>query len=51
MDTMTTTQAGADLLSGILGVEIRNEEKITANDRLYCEDQQEALYRTLGQIE
>lgn len=48
---MTTTQAGADLLSGILGVEIRNEEKITANDRLYCEDQQEALYRTLGQIE
>lgn len=48
---MTTTQAGADLLSGILRVEIRNEEKITANDRLYCEDQQEALYRTLGQIE
>lgn len=51
MDKLTAISAGADLLSGILGVEIRNEEKITANDRLYCEDQQEALYRTLGQIE
>ena len=32
----TTAQAGGrtDLLSGILGVEIRNEEKITAQDRL-----------------
>ena len=51
MDTMTATHAGSDLLSGILGVEIRNEEKITANDRLYCEAQQEALYKSLEQIE
>lgn len=49
----TTAQAGGrnDLLSGILGVEIRNEEKITAQDRLYCEKQQEALYESLDQID
>ncbi len=42
MQTSTVTHAGgnADLLSGILGVEIRNEEKITAQDRLFCEKQQ-----------
>lgn len=51
MDKLTATSAGADLLSGILGVEIRNEEKITAQDRLYCERQQELLYKTLGQID
>lgn len=50
MDKLTSTSAGADLLSGILGVEIRNEEKITAKDRLYCERQQELLYKTLDQI-
>lgn len=49
----TTAQAGGrtDLLSGILGVEIRNEEKITAQDRLYCEKQQELLYKSLEQID
>lgn len=38
MQTTTATHAGgnADLLSGILGVEIRNEEKITAQDRLFA---------------
>lgn len=51
MDKLTATSAGADLLSGILGVEIRNEEKITASDRLYCERQQELLYKTLAQID
>ncbi len=51
--TSTATHAGgkADLLSGILGVEIRNEEKITAQDRLFCEKQQEALYKSLDQID
>lgn len=53
MQTTTATHAGgnADLLSGILGVEIRNEEKITAQDRLYCEKQQEQLYKSLEQID
>lgn len=51
MDKLTAISAGADLLSGILGVEIRNEEKITAQDRLYCERQQELLYKTLAQID
>lgn len=53
MQTTTSTHAGgnADLLSGILGVEIRNEEKITAQDRLYCEKQQEQLYKSLEQID
>ena len=53
MQTTTATHAGgnADLLSGILGVEIRNEEKITAQDRLFCEKQQEMLYNALEQID
>lgn len=53
MTEMTTaTKAGnSDLLSGILGIEIRNEEKITAKDRSYCKAQQEALYKSLEQIE
>lgn len=49
--TATHTVGNADLLSGILDVEIRNEEKITAQDRLYCEKQQEALYESLDQID
>lgn len=53
MQTSTVTHAGgnADLLSGILGVEIRNEEKITAQDRLFCEKQQEMLYNALEKID
>ncbi len=49
----TTAQADGrtDLLSDILGVEIRNEEKITAQDRIYCEKQQEQLYKSLEQID
>ncbi len=50
--TMTPTAGGStDLLSGILGIEIRNEKKITAGDRQYCEAQQESLYKSLEQIE
>ncbi len=53
MQTSTATYAGcnADLLSDILGVEIRNGEKITAQDRLFCEKQQEALYKSLDEID
>ena len=53
MQTSTATQAAgsADLLSGILGVEIRNEEKITGQDRIFCEKQQEMLYKALEQID
>lgn len=53
MNTSTTTCVGdnADMLSGILGVEIRNEEKITGQDRLFCEKQQEMLYKALEQID
>ena len=39
-----------DLLSGILKVQVRNEEKITEQDRIYCENQQDELYKTLDQI-
>ena len=51
--TQTVTPAGAptELLSEILEMEIRNEEKITAQDRIFCERQQELLYRTLDQID
>ena len=51
--TQTATPAGRHtaLLSGILGMEIRNEEKITAQDRIFCERQQELLYRTLDHID
>lgn len=38
MQTTTSIKAGnaPDLLSGILSVQVRNEEKITEQDRLYC---------------
>jgi len=54
---MQTTAATAkvgnapDLLSGILSVQVRNEEKITEQDRLYCQQQQDLLYKTLDQID
>ena len=54
---MQTTAATArvgnapDLLSGILSVQVRNEEKITEQDRLYCQRQQDLLYKTLDQID
>jgi hypothetical protein len=45
-------QAGGhpDLLSSIMGVEVRNEEKIAAEDREFCEARQEKLYSTLHQL-
>jgi hypothetical protein len=48
----TVTKAGnaPDLLSGILSVQVRNEDKITEQDRLYCQNQQDELYKTLDQI-
>ena len=39
-----------DLLSGILKVQVRNEDKITEQDRVYCQNQQDELYKTLDQI-
>lgn len=40
-----------DLLSGILSVQVRNEDKITEQDRLFCQNQQDMLYKTLDQID
>ncbi len=40
-----------DLLSGILKVQIKNEDKITEQDRLYCHNQQVEFYKTLDQID
>lgn len=40
-----------DLLSSIYKVEIRNEEKISDADRIFCENQQETLYRSLDEID
>ena len=39
MQTTTATKVGnaPDLLSGILSVQVRNEDKITEQDRLYCQ--------------
>lgn len=53
MQTTATARAGnaPDLLSGILSVQVRNEEKITEQDRLYCQRQQDLLYKTLDQID
>lgn len=41
----------SDLLSTIYNVEVRNEEKISAADRAFCQRQQAALYETLERIE
>ncbi|MDR2882900.1 MAG: hypothetical protein LBU98_03890 [Alistipes sp.] len=48
----TQAQAGGtpDLLSSIMGVAVRNEEKIAAEDREFCETRQERLYTTLCQL-
>ena len=40
-----------DLLSGILSVQVRNEDKITERDRIYCQSQKDLLYKTLDQID
>lgn len=49
MQTTTSFNPGnaPDLLSGILSVEVRNEDKITEQDRLFCQNQQDMLYRRL----
>jgi hypothetical protein len=46
------TQAGGtpDLLSSIMGVMVRNEEKIVAEDREFCEARQMSLHATLHQL-
>ena len=53
MQTTTATNAGnaPDLLSGILSVQVGNDDKITEQDRIYCQNQQEMLYKTLDQID
>ncbi len=53
MQTTTVTKAGnaPDLLQGILNVQVRNEDKITEQDRVYCQTQQNLLYKTLDRID
>lgn len=41
----------SDLLSAIYKVEIRNEDKISEQDRIYCQSQQDELYKSLDQID
>lgn len=48
---MTSAAGHTDLLSGILKVQVRNKEKITEQDRIYCQNQQDELYKTLDQID
>jgi hypothetical protein len=40
-----------DLLSLIYKIEIRNDEKISDADRIFCENQQTLLYRSLDKID
>jgi hypothetical protein len=42
---------GTDLLSAIYKIQIRNEEKISDADRIFCENQQKSLYQTLDEID
>lgn len=47
------TKAGGsypDLLSAIYKVEVRHEEKITTEDQIFCQQEQDKLYKTLAQI-
>ncbi len=32
-------------------MQVRNEDKITEQDRIYCQNQQNLLYKTLDQID
>jgi hypothetical protein len=41
----------SDLLSSIYKIEIHNEEKISDADRIFCENQQNTLYRSLDKID
>lgn len=48
----TTVTAGhSDLLSTTLQGEVHKEEKITVQDRQYCQEQQDRLYESLDQID
>lgn len=54
MQTNTNPSGGAqpsDLLSAIYEVEVRNEGKISAADRTFCERQQAACHEALARIE
>ena len=53
MQTTTSFKPGnaPDLLAGILSVQVRNEDKITEQDRLFCQNQQDMLYKTLDRID
>ena len=46
-----TDNKGTDLLSAIYKIEIRNEEKISESDRIFCEEEQEKLYHSLDQMD
>ena len=41
----------SDLLSAIYKVEIRQEDKISEQDRIYCQGQQDELYKSLDRID
>jgi hypothetical protein len=47
----TAGDTAIDLLSSIYRIQIRNEEKISDTDRIFCENQQKSLYRTLDEID
>ena len=53
MQTTTSFKPGnaPDLLSGILSVQVRNDEKITEQERLFCKIQQDMLLKTLFRID
>jgi hypothetical protein len=50
MNTQAQAGGAPDLLSSIMGVAVRNEEKIAAEDREFCQARQERLYATLHQL-
>ena len=49
--TATAADSHTDLLTGILNVHVRNEDKITEQDWQYCQLQQDQLYKTLDRID
>ena len=52
MQTTATAAGGhTNLLPGILNVQVRNEDKITEQDRQYCQPQHDQLYKTLDRID
>jgi hypothetical protein len=50
-DLFSSVGAGTDLLSSIYKIEIRNEDKISDIDRIFCENEQALLYKSLNEIE